>query len=366
MVLAVALPSIFLRSCVISTYAIRSPSMEPALLTGDHLIVFREGIDARPLARWDVGLFDPDIDIEVPEGIEAVAKRIVGLGGEFLEIRDGDVYVGPRGALELVRKSDPLIRQLLVPVHVGQGLTTPWVGVGLEHGAGGTRISAGETEVWVLFGMAVRDGLDEDPGESPVSDTALRIVVGEGSGTLLLRLREGADSFEARLPTEAGGEVLLGHNLGGGVVARSQAPGLSPGSTLLFWNVDDGVRLWLDGELLLTYDYEENTSVTPGGPLNNVPAVGILGGERELQEVAVLRDLHYSGQGSYGTQPGGGTTPAKVPPGSVFLLGDYSRKSRDSRHFGPVSLSSLRGRPFATYSPLDRARWLGAAGVPSK
>jgi len=359
--LVVLLPPLLLRGCVLSTYVIRSTSMEPAILTGDHLLVLKEGVDSRELKRWDVGLFDRSIDLEVPEEIEAVAKRIVGLPGEMIEIREGDVFVGPdKARLRLIQKKDALVRRLLVPVHRGPGLTQPWSGAAVEVVEEGTRISSEAQELWALFGVGVRDGLGEDPGRWPVRDTALEVIVGEGEGTLLLQLREGADTFQARLAPADRGGALLGHNLGQGkVCADPQFPGLRPGQRVLFWNVDNGVRLWVDEDLLFSYDYPENAFLSPGGALNNVPGVGVVDGALSLREVAVLRDLHYADQGDHATALG----PARVPEGQLFLLGDNSRKSRDSRYFGPKSASLLRGRPFATYRPLNRASWLSAAGV---
>ena len=104
-------------------------------------------------------------------------------------------------------------------------------------------------------------------------------------------------------------------------------------------------------------------SQAPGASLRNAPALGVDAGSLEIREVTVLRDLHYGAQGSFGTSESAGLSPCKVPEGQVFLLGDLSHRSHDSRHFGPVPLELRLGRPIAHYRPWDRAGWLDPAGL---
>ena len=58
--------------------------------------------------------------------------------------------------------------------------------------------------------------------------------------------------------------------------------------------------------------------------------------------------------------------PVEVPPGCLFLMGDYRRNSMDSRdpRVGFVSMESIKGRAFFIFWPLWEARGLSdeAAG----
>jgi len=44
----------------------------------------------------------------------------------------------------------------------------------------------------------------------------------------------------------------------------------------------------------------------------------------------------------------------QIPEGYIFILGDNRRNSRDSRAIGPVELSTLEGRVWLIYWPLDK------------
>ncbi len=373
LIIAVLLPPLVLRGCVLDAVAIRQTSMEPMFKENDHLLVLRRGVDPRPLQRWDVVVIDGVIDRELPEGVSAMLKRVVGLPGECLQILDGDVFAavpdesGCRDARPvLIRKPDVLVEAMLVPLHVGAGLVAPWTWAGPGQREqlpnGGTRLTAGEQPGLAVFEQNLTDGQLDAPGEEAVLDTALSVTVGEGDAILELWLREGADVFRARLAPAARGGASLHHNLGGGVVtAAPDFPGLQPGQTVLFWNVDNGVRLRVDGQPVLNFDYAQNEPQPPGAPRRNEPALAVEDGSLELRTVTVLRDVHYSVRGIYAAA---GEPPSHVPQGQLFVLGDHSNQSRDSRSFGPVGQELVLGRPLLRYAPWPRAEWLSASGQP--
>ncbi len=46
--------------------------------------------------------------------------------------------------------------------------------------------------------------------------------------------------------------------------------------------------------------------------------------------------------------------PVKVPPGSVFLMGDNRPVSLDSRREGPLPIADIKGRAVAIFAPVTR------------
>ncbi len=47
-----------------------------------------------------------------------------------------------------------------------------------------------------------------------------------------------------------------------------------------------------------------------------------------------------------------------VPPGGIYVLGDNTRSSLDSRYWGLVSLDSVKGKAFMRYWPINRIKFI--------
>ena len=74
-------------STVLMLTQIPSGSMESTIMTGDVVVASRYGIELDDIKRYDILVFEPPIDEE-----SLYIKRVIGLPGEVIEVKDGQVY----------------------------------------------------------------------------------------------------------------------------------------------------------------------------------------------------------------------------------------------------------------------------------
>lgn len=87
-ILAAAILSLLLINYVASAYRIRGHSMNSVLNDNERIIISKIAVSLGALHRFDiVVLHKPN------EPKKSIIKRIVGLPGETIEIREGDVYI---------------------------------------------------------------------------------------------------------------------------------------------------------------------------------------------------------------------------------------------------------------------------------
>jgi signal peptidase I len=92
--------------------------------------------------------------------------------------------------------------------------------------------------------------------------------------------------------------------------------------------------------------------------------VAIRGGAVYVNGVPLAEPYVYSQGGlSQPTEPQG-IDHWIVPTGELFVMGDHREVSADSRVFGPVSVSSLIGRAWLRYWPINIFGILGNPGHP--
>lgn len=89
------LVAMLLRSYVVQAFVIPSGSMLPTLKVGDYLLANKVLYDFRPIRRGDIIVFKFPLD----ESRDFI-KRVIGLPGETVEVRDGHVRIDGRELVE--------------------------------------------------------------------------------------------------------------------------------------------------------------------------------------------------------------------------------------------------------------------------
>src|SRR5262245_26353630 len=362
---------------------------EMQVCPGDQLLVNKTAFDWRRPRRWELAVFRCPL-----EPGRAFVKRVVGLPGESVQIKDGDVYIDH----DLARKSLPEADAVRVLVfdqsHRPTAGTVPprWLAAAgpCEPGTP-LHLDAGEQPQrysWLIYDHGHAPGnkaggvRDEYPyngtssGECAVHDFILEgdLEVVRGDGWAALGITDGGDDLVVELPLapQRGGATVCGTTAawyrglagiwpaapgeaaGRGAVYRA-APEfwLRPGRTyhvqLAF--VDRRLTLAVDGAL-------------PLPPVDRPPPdwrdkverpvrLGASGAELRWHNVRLYRDVHYTPAGSHAS-----SSPVRLGAGEYFVLGDNSPSSQDSRFWTgadgrpvPVAERLLGGKPFLVHYP---------------
>ncbi len=89
--MAVLLCTVLLRTYVIQSFYIPSPSMVPTLDVGDRIMVNKLSYDFHGVHRGDIVVFKrPPLETQ---DFPDLVKRVVGLPGETISTKDGQVYI---------------------------------------------------------------------------------------------------------------------------------------------------------------------------------------------------------------------------------------------------------------------------------
>lgn len=355
-------------------------------IKGDRLLVQKSAFLFDTPKRWEVAVFrSPEIARKV------YIKRIVGLPGESVQIRDGDVYVDG----QLARKSLTEQRAVAIVVHDSRyqptrhsQLPSRWQGEGdtswivSDHVFSCTgdksadkaqsAASIAETDVdWLVYhhcrrvpgnSQLVEDApITDDTGYnqtrprrvenvSTVRDLMFRSRVrASGEGRLAYYANEGREVFVTQLDL-ATGHAELQHN--GQLVATADIKSLLPleGAQVELSLVDRQLLLAIDDQLVFPC-YEFAPSNLPQQPTTRPFAIGSIGAALEVTDLAVLRDIYY-------TRPSDRCWAIdrsyRLGPDEYFVLGDNSELSEDSRLWndGPaVPAEMLVGRPLFVHLP---------------
>ena len=359
--------ALVLKFFVIEAYQIPTGSMQPTIL-GDATSGIKDRVLADKLCtmlrdprRWEVMIFRFPLDER-----RLYVKRIVGLPGETLEIRGGDVWIDGHIARKPDAVNDSVLKTVF-PVTDG-GIDLPRAFAATGPGitvAGPSARFAPETEAELrLRGTVQADYLHGyDPawkiprgqsGAEAVGDLELAcdatldpgarqleitLTGDEGSTVFTLpRTGDGRSAGITHQPAKGGEPATLWPPARGGPPALAGTLEAGRAVRVVARNVDRQIALWVDGELIARLD-DDASGFRAERPQKATAALAVRGGG-SVDRVVLRRDIYY-------TQRGPPNPLWKIPGDSYFALGDNTQGSLDGRSW---ELKTFTMRDGSTHS----------------
>lgn len=330
---------------------------------GQRVLIDRLAFSLRTPRRYDlVAVRDP-----LNDGALA-AKRVVGLPGEQITIRDGELLIDG----QLDQKTLPQMRKFAISVHNDRHrpqrtgtLATRWAGerdsTAWEVSAVGFRIDLApdehpRTSDWLTY---VNQSFYQGPGAGHVApivdndsfnqgfsrqldevrDVGLRCRMTFSDNVhLALLARDGRDDFRAVIRSGRRVRLLCGNRLlaESGFSIKTQDRPVWVEYTIF----DQQVVLSLDGREVVRTTYQDRD--VPFEPSARPLAIGVRWGNIRVTDLEVRRDIYW--QPPYEQQVRWEAPP--LGPGEFLLLGDNAPVSIDSRHWPKAGVhgDSILGR----------------------
>ncbi len=331
---------------------------------GTRVLVDRATPALFPLRRWE------SVVLGCPQSPSAwCVKRVAGLPGERVAIRDGDVWINNA----IMRKPHTAAREMAVLVHtlptadddhkdaprrwISETDHWQWTGHGFQHAAEtpGNNAHRNAPIRWLEYRhpspteTSAAETAEPILDESPYDQDEIRafaavndlLLTGEftrqSGGTLFFRSTAGSDLFVAQIDLSSG-SVKLEHNGQTVDMAGGHSVRLNRSAEFAWMLADQLVQLSVDGHVLIQTPYEPTKTDGPTAPAQL--AIGVRAADVTIEKLTLFRDVYYT------PGPPDGVTEYQLGPDEYFLLGDNSPHSQDGRWWSEpgVSLRNIVGR----------------------
>ncbi|QEG34841.1 Signal peptidase I V [Bythopirellula goksoeyrii] len=311
---------------------------------GDRLLIDRTAFTYRIPERWEPVVFASPME----EG-GLVVKRVVGLPGETIQLRDGELWTNGR----LAKKPLATQRTLRSLVHKETAAANRWRGSGWTWRNNSWNCESETDWQWLSY---------EHPGKKPITDDSahnagltrrlfevrdlclsMRLQT-TGNGDFAIRMNADEKVLEIKLNPSAGTlEYLAGEK----ILSRKE---LSTEALRNLQNREVQLELsFCDQQLLVAIEgrvefIQEKVAEVEFHDPRPLFSVGARNLSVTLCDLQVYRDIYYaSREESQGFKEP--MVPVTLGERDIFVLGDNVPISLDSRHWGPLPLRFLVGRP---------------------
>ena len=293
-------------------------------------------------------------------------KRLVGLSGEELLIKNGDIFINGKVA----KKRPGTQEDLWVPVYNNDYRAKESIAPSWDfderywhNDQSHLLLDTVEKDVgfsFASFGRRIIDNYayNNAAGANVVGDLKVRLqaTVERGAGGVTLAIERGEDIFEAYVPVSGSVSAeKCSLKRSGKVLAETDAHlQLGHKHELEFSHADGVLWLILDGKQVLSYDYGS-------GPLDyggEISKSGIKIGGTDItcrfDDVEIFRDIYYNSDLTSGRW--GVSEPVVIGENEYFVMGDNSINSKDSRVWKFVGEDDIVGKAFLVFWPLSGVR----------
>jgi len=321
----------------------------PSDISGGHkILVNKATLMTRPAARWDVIVF------KFPEDTtKNYIKRLIGLPGERILIKGGDVYING----EIARKELDVMHAMSYEIFNSE-LTQKWEKLipwrayddNWELDVERLSVRAHEGESRADFTKHITGALPYSDADSTkaVNDVGIRFTFEcEKEGSVFCILDNAEQAFRIDIPVGGGNAILSMHD---STIAEKEID-VKPGETCAveFVDFDNRIIIMVNSQEIFRHDYESELDISSSAEIS----LGTRDCAAAFEKISIYRDIYYTCEGQYAAG-----SEYRLGKDEYFALGDNSASSRDSRRWGTVPRENLLGRGFIIFWPIPQIRFI--------
>lgn len=402
LILIVILTILIIRHFLIEVFKVSSPSMEPALIgdlgCGDYLVVNKAAYIWKEPKRWDIVAFRHPLNQR-----RIFVKRLVGLPGEEISIKNGNIYIEKK----IVRKPHDVQEAMehLVFDSKIQSISEFWQPIlspdspedriQVELGAEARACITTTTSASLRYQEEILDQYEpyEDnlfwkrtyyptvkSGQNRVGEIRLHIeATALHAGSIFSEIRVGSRRFYLVLPVTQQKNLSSNSPITSHPAPPSSQQKIHNSTTMneaahplksqlslyrgekqipdFTWqspitlqsghphvitlcNYDEQIVIRVDSNLIFCYDYADLLDKSPNATYDLEIYVGGTNGTFLFSDLKIFRDIYYISRHNLWA----GAESWKIPHDSYFVLGDNSSNSYDSRDWKKFCIPLHNGK----------------------